>query len=178
MVAKRIPPRTKQNSTKKGEAKVHIDAAELEEIKYWLALTDNINRTARYVKRAPSKVHAIYHEHRDEILQVRVSLAADLRHEFDAAIRALQGKVVDLALAISDDPKAQSSVEREGLVRALRGLCECVGLQTERRQVLAELPGTISRQEGGGKSEDEQRAADMEYVRALMQQAKEEEEES
>lgn len=139
---------------------------EEEEICLWLALTDCIQETARICRRAAATVWKIRQEHADHILRLRVELSLDLRSQFDATIRCVQAKIRQLT--------GQIKTKEDALVLAepLFVLSKTVAIQTERRQVISDKPGTIARTEQGGEV-DAEKESDKVYLRQLLEELRE-----
>ena len=143
-------------SKKKGPAP-QVPAWERMEICCWLALTDNIREVSRMTKRARLTISNIQKEEQDQILRLRAEMSVELKSDFDATIRRIHLKAREMVDWITEENATRLS-------SALFDLCKSAAIETERRQILSDLPSEISRVEGDEPDPE----ADKKYLRKLM----------
>uniref|UniRef100_A0A6H1ZJ75 Uncharacterized protein n=1 Tax=viral metagenome TaxID=1070528 RepID=A0A6H1ZJ75_9ZZZZ len=133
-----------------------------------LALTDNIRETARISGRSAYTVHKIAHEDQDQILMRRAEMSAQLGKSFDATIYQTQEVIRFFLQRLMDteEPEARLMI----ISGPLFDLGKLVAIQTERRQVISDLPGEITRTES--KDPEKQREADRRYLAGILRELK------
>jgi hypothetical protein len=110
---------------------------EKQQVTLGLALTGSCTGTAKMVGRSIAAVSRINTSNQDEITQIRAQLGTVLKGRFCATVAALQDKIRKFVSDLEEIPSREQSA-------ALFDLCKCVGIQTERMQLLAGEPTVVT----------------------------------
>lgn len=167
MARKKPEPKNRATATK-------VEPWEKDRVIRWLALTDNQSEAARQTGISVSTAHEIYHANQDEIIRLRAEMKVELGNQFDATIQAVQEKIREVTAWITNVQSAKD------LAGPLFDLSKTVAIQTERRQVIAGVPGTIGEVRGDKPGEAigaelaKQLKQDREYLKKVGVMLKEE----
>lgn len=163
-------------ATEKREPKRHKRRKAYQKIPYherirvhtWLALTENVTETSRMTGQTLTVVRDIFEADYDDIIMRRGEMAMELRYQFDATIALTQelGRYILWRIYKHEEPETALSKVAPSLVQLGRFL----DIQTDKRQVLSNLPSDIKRLEARGDDDEKQREADRRYLQGLLQE--------